>query len=200
MSNGDSMHPDSGSNRESRPAGERVRPAMCVVCVTWCLLVHGCSAGPGGAVELSWQLRPSSSELTDKFAQCSPGLNGAGEIAAIELDWSVMAGDAVTTGSAQWRCGDYHGATGFALPPGTADLSIVPICAAGPGGPAGPAAPGTYIAPAPVRRDVQSGEVVSLAAVELVVNVSDCKTAIESDVNFGAQSCICCTVPGACEH
>ena len=38
-----------------------------------CLSVHGCEDVRRGAVELSWKLRPASSDLEDKFVDCDSG-------------------------------------------------------------------------------------------------------------------------------
>src|ERR1043165_493152 len=78
MSNGHNMHPDSGSNREC--SARRVVRAWAarVVSATLWLLVHGCDTGSGGAVELSWKLRPASSALMDKFVDCQADSEAAG--------------------------------------------------------------------------------------------------------------------------
>jgi hypothetical protein len=131
----------------------------------------GCIEVDGGAVELSWKLRPASSSLRDKFVECDSGLPGTNPVTQIRLSWQV--GD--VTGTAAWRCDDNHGVTGFDLPAGDALLSIAPECAVG------PASTVTYTAPAPVRRRVISGDTVSLGAVEIVLHVSYC----------GQQPCIC---------
>src|ERR1700759_4155702 len=57
----DSMHDASGSNREW---------AIRVVAIALCLAVHGCDSVHGGAVELSWKLRPASSGQLEKFVDC----------------------------------------------------------------------------------------------------------------------------------
>jgi hypothetical protein len=150
--------------------------------VTLCLPVHGCDSVNGGAVELSWKLRPASSALSAKFVDCDPGSDeqGRGPVTLILLHWRVpVGGGTVAEGSESWRCQDNHGATGFELPEGTADLSVTPEC--GTGGNVMDAAPNTYITPAIVQRAVTRGDTVSLGAVELVVSVSDCST----------QPCIC---------
>jgi hypothetical protein len=134
-----------------------------------CLGVHGCERVDGGAVELSWKLRPASSSLPDKFVDCTSGKDGTNPVTKIRLHWSDEDYD-------EWPCTDNHGVTGFELPPGDALLSVQPICADGL-----PALPGSYIAPAAERRRVNLGETVSLGAVELVVLVSYC----------GEQTCIC---------
>jgi hypothetical protein len=130
-----------------------------------------CVPVDGGAVELSWKLRPASSSLPDKFVDCASGLEGTNPVTRIRLDWDVDG----EQGSASWRCDDNHGVTGFDLPEGTALLSIAPECAEG------LASSSTYTAPAPEKRRVISGDTVSLGAVELVLRVFYCTE----------QPCIC---------
>lgn len=136
--------------------------------------VHGCESVNGGAVELSWKLRPSSSSEDDKFVNCNSGKVGAGAVTAIRLTWTVDG----ATSFDQWRCDDEHGVTKFDLPPGTASLTVTPRC--GPDFERDPE-PASYIAPALEQRQVIVGDIVSLGAVELVVVVSYC----------GQQACIC---------
>ncbi|MDX2088384.1 MAG: hypothetical protein SFX73_11065 [Kofleriaceae bacterium] len=137
------------------------------------LLLASCIDVDGGAVELSWKLRPSSSSLPDKFVDCDSRSRfpETGPVTRIRLDWEV--GDRV--GFESWRCDDNHGVTGFDLPEGPALLWVTPECLDG------AADPRTYIAPAPEARRVILGDTVSLGAVEVVVNVSYC----------GQQPCIC---------
>lgn len=176
------MRDESGSNRGCRTASA-VAWATRVAIVTLCLAVHGCDDVRGGAVELSWKLRPASSSLADKFVECEPGDNekGRGPVTQIRLHWQVDAHGALSGGSQAWRCEYNHGATGFDLPEGTAELWVTPECGPPEPAPPEPALPETYIAPAIVRRNVIRGDTVSLGAVELVVAVSYC----------GAQPCIC---------
>jgi hypothetical protein len=136
-----------------------------------CVLATACDTVDGGAVELSWKLRPASSDLDNKFVDCNSGEDGTGPVVAIQLRWLV--GD--VEGSDEWSCGDSHGVTGFALPPGSALFSVVPVCDFG------PATTDSYIAPPVEQRNVILGNTVSLGAIELVVNVSYC----------GPQPCIC---------
>lgn len=137
------------------------------------LLLYGaCTQVDGGAVELSWKLRPASSSLPDKFVDCNSGQTGTNPVTRIRLDWEVVGRG---SGFASWRCGDNHGVTGFDLPEGEALLLVTPECAEG------PADPATYTAPAPEQRHVILGDTVSLGAVELVLKVSYC----------GQQPCIC---------
>jgi len=156
--------------------------AMRVAIVTLCLPVHGCDTVNGGAVELSWKLRPASSSLPDKFVDCDPepgtGPYDTQPITNMRLSWRVNGQE----GSQAWRCQDNHGVTGFDLPEGTAQLSVTPECADG------PASPDTYITPGIIERVVTRGDTVSLGAVELVVTVSYCGPATGA-----TQPCICAT-------
>jgi hypothetical protein len=134
-------------------------------------LLAACVDVDGGAVELSWKLRPASSSLEDKFVDCDSGQPGTNPVTRIRLDWDVNG----VLGSRSWRCDDNHGVTGFDLPEGEALLSIAPVCAEG------PASEATYTAPAPIMRRVIAGDTVTLGAVEIVLQVSYC----------GQQPCIC---------
>lgn len=143
-----------------------------------CALV-GCGNVDGGAVELSWKLRPASSALEAKFVNCRSGLAGTGAVTAVRLDWTVdvLVNGAVEQQVAQeeWPCSDSHGVTGFVLPEGSALFSITPLCDVG------PADRASFVAPAVEQRQVIVGDTVSLGALELIVQVSNC------DV----QPCIC---------
>jgi hypothetical protein len=182
------MHGASGSNRQHTARGP-VAATIRVGIATLYLAVHGCDTGTGGAVELSWTLRPASSAVMDKFVDCDSGKPGTGNVAQIRLFWQVdnASGDPTgTAGSQAWSCGDHHGVTGFDLAPGTANLRIAPECQTG------PASPDSYTAPAIVQRQVSRGDTVSLGAVELVVAVSDCGTGSgASDAGVPSQPCIC---------
>jgi hypothetical protein len=136
------------------------------------ILLAACETVEGGAAELSWKFRPSSSALEDKFVECNSGKPGTNPIVAMRLEWQVV-GQPVDV--EEWPCGDSHGVTGFALPPGPTLFSVVPICESG------PAESASYIAPAVEQRNVILGDTVSLGAVELVVQVTEC----------GATTCIC---------
>jgi hypothetical protein len=139
------------------------------------LAVHGCAAANGGAVELSWKLRPASGATSDpnipSFLDCTIVDNsnlpipGTHPVDLVELVWQVGA----ATGHSDFKCDDNHGVTGFDLPPGIATLSVLPLC-----GPGMPALEGTFTAPAPVERGVGEGNTISLGAVELIVQVSPC--------------------------
>jgi len=140
-----------------------------------CLSVHGCENVEGGAVELSWKLRPASSSFEDKFVDCDPGQPGTNPVTHIRLDWEV--GD--KQDFATWECDDNHGTTGFDLPEGNALLRVTPECAGT------QAVAASYIAPAAEQRRVIVGDTISLGAVEIIVVVTDCGD------QSGDQPCIC---------
>jgi hypothetical protein len=150
-------------------------------------LLCGCNTVDGGAVELSWKLRPSSSDGDKKFVDCTPptpqrepdgGLPPhPNPITKMRLFWSVrMADGSEQSGTDEWSCNDSHGVTGFDLPPGQALLAVKPLCANDV-----EAFPGSYITPAAQERRVTKGDTVSLGAVQLVVIVDYCPD----------QPCIC---------
>lgn len=141
-----------------------------VAIVCW-LALPACQTVDGGAVELSWTLRPASSKLEDKFVDCASGFDGTNPITRMRLDW--VTGD--VTDHDEWPCSDSHGVTGFSLSPGPTLFSVSPICAGK------YAALDSYIAPALEEREVILGDTVSLGAVEVVVNVTYCED----------QPCIC---------
>src|SRR4051812_9411769 len=78
------------------------------------VVLAGCDDVTGGAVELSWKLRPASSSLPDKFVDCESGQPGTGPVTDIRLHWEAESGP----GDVSWRCDNNHGVTGFDLPPG----------------------------------------------------------------------------------
>ncbi len=169
------MHPVSGSNRAARSARSlRIRIAI----ATLCLAVHACDLGSGGAVELSWSLRPASGAGSDKFVGCEARDSQnhlIREITRVRLHWQVGS----VPCSRAWSCDANHGATRFEVPPGVADLTLTLEC--GPATPGlaeceddQPADPRTYITPAIVQRDSIRGEVITLGAVELVVSDAAC--------------------------
>ena len=160
----------------------QIRVALAALC---CLAAHaGCDDVSGGAVELSWKLRPASSDSNDKFVDCdrtqdvpdptdqTVTLTEHFAITGMRLVW---VNDDGTAGYRSWLCSDNHGVTGFELPAGTALLSVAPECADG------LADPETYISPAPQQRSVNLGDTVTLGAIQLVVRESYCET----------QTCIC---------
>jgi hypothetical protein len=178
------MRSASGSNREWRTSGSVAWPTR-VAIATLCLAVHGCDTVDGGAVELSWKLRPASSSLEDKFVDCD---SSPFPVTQIRLNWMVD-NDPSKAGSQAWLCQYNHGVTGFDLAGGTATLWVTPECDGG------PAAPTTYIAPAMIQRTVARGDTVSLGAVELVVAVTRCKPREPDGTQGPTEPCICDPAP-----
>ncbi len=146
---------------------------MLLVIATACSDVHG------GAVEMSWTLRPQSGDDVDLFVMCDTGVVGANPVTYMRLYWSVGS----ASGSASWACTDYHGVTGFELPAGSAELLINPECGSGDIPP-----PAEYIAPPPQVRDVTVGNTVDLGAIEVFVEISNCDAGSGSG---SSQPCIC---------
>ena len=144
-------------------------------------LASACTDVKGGAVELSWTLRPQSGDDIDLFVMCDTGVVGANPVTGMRLDWSV--GSAV--GSQSWACTDYHGVTGFELPAGNAELVINPECGSGDIPP-----PAEYIAPPPQVRAVTVGNTVDLGAIEVFVEISNCDSGSGSG-SGSSQPCIC---------
>jgi hypothetical protein len=89
----------------------------------------------------------------------------------MRLTWDVGG----QIGFDSWQCEDNRAVTGFSVPPGEALLFVTPECATG------PASEDTYEAPAPLVRDVAVGDVVSLNAVVVQVQIGGCES----------QPCIC---------
>ncbi|HTR50770.1 MAG TPA: hypothetical protein VMJ10_08700 [Kofleriaceae bacterium] len=158
-----------------------------------CAFACSCTTANGGAVDLSWTLRPQSGttdpNIPSPFVDC--GLKGndsttplAGPVEWIELDWAVGA----VTGQRTFCCYLEHGVTTFDLPQGTASLSVVPLCGDG-----NPAEDGTYVAPAPVLRSVTEGATITLGAVELIVDVASNET--DCSGGSGTTPCICANIP-----
>lgn len=124
-----------------------------------------CTEVEGGAIELSWKLRAQSGDLPDSDA-CETAM-----VDEVRLWWQVDD----RRSSRSWPCTDNHGATSFVVEPGLASIWITPECVSGPANAA------SYDAPAPILRTIRVGEVTSLDAVLISVQVAGC----------GAQPCIC---------
>jgi len=136
--------------------------------VVFAIACAGCTDVSGGAVELSWLLRPSNG---DENACNEQSCCQTSRVAQIRLNWDVDG----TVDSDAWPCEDNRAVTKFVVPPGQASLWVTPECTGG------PALTATYEAPPPVVRTLVAGDVVSLNAVVVQVQVADC------DV----QPCIC---------
>jgi hypothetical protein len=167
---------------QTRSFSHRVRVAT----ATLSLLVHGCTDVKGGAVELSWKLRAAAG-APEAFVTC----NSAGELldsngvllednvlTQIRLHWQGETGD---PGSVSFQCSASHGVTTFEVTPGNTLLWVRPVCGAGAASFEPDPNDGTYVVPAPAQRTVIAGDTVSLGAVEIVLQVSECTL----------QTCVC---------
>jgi hypothetical protein len=128
----------------------------------------------GGAVELNWKLRALAGS-DETFLDCTIALEPTKqvvEVARIQLELQV----GTQRGLRSWPCDDDHGVTKFELEEGQALLHVSPICANGL-----VAEPSTFASPAPEQREVIVGNIVSLNAIELLLEVSSCDL----------QPCIC---------
>lgn len=124
-----------------------------------------CTEAEGGAIELSWKLRALAGALPDDAA-CAMA-----DVSAIRLWWQVDDQRASTS----WPCPDNRAATAFVVPPGQASIWVQPECLTGLAGEA------TYEAPPPIVRTIRAGDVTSLDAVVIAVQIADCDN----------QPCIC---------
>ena len=111
------------------------------------LITAACTEISGGAVEVSWSLQvPLGAGVSCASAQ----------IERMRLWWD----DGEAPAYASWPCTDGHGVTRFQVPAGGVQLYMAPECASGTA-----ASYGTYIAPAPISREIRNGEVVRLDAI-----------------------------------
>ena len=137
-------------------------------------LLGACGTVDGGAVELSWRLRPEPGPIVTNpspFVACDPMQPQTNPIGQIRLTWDVD-GQADST---SFPCANGNGVTRFEVPAGEALLTVTPVCIGH------DADPTTYVTPAAVQRTVKVGDTVSLGAVELLLRVSSCDL----------QPCIC---------
>jgi hypothetical protein len=133
----------------------------------------------GGAIELSWVTYCSGGKRPDA-TQCSCNARAAA-LARVQLVVVGVSDGAVASACAgrsgcEFEAAHQQGTTGFFVPPGDYDISLVPLDASGTalGGPDCPLDSGTgcIATPPPIRRTLTAGEVVSLGTLEL--GVPDC--------------------------
>jgi len=154
----------------------------CLLTVVLGLL--GCVRIEGGAVELSWVTYCASGKRPGSTgASCSCTVRER-DLAAVRLvltplrqgqDDAQTLEDGCSQGAiCSFEASDRAGNTGFRVPPGEYEISVVPLDAQGTplGGPScvpdgNPLS--CWQTPSPVRRTVVHGEVVSLGAVLIVV-------------------------------
>lgn len=141
----------------------------------------GCLTIDGGAIELSWVTYCASGKKPGSSASCSC-TEKAASLATVQLVLTALsdagAGD-VCAGrdSCRFEARRQSGNTGFFVPPGDYELTLLPLDSSGQvlGGPAcvPDGSEGTcWQTPAPVRRSVKTGEVVSLGS--FLIAIPDC--------------------------
>ncbi len=119
----------------------------------------------GGAVELSWALRNFEG---NRIRLCDDA-----RVRWIQLAWKSADDDGTgavgpADGTLRFECVENRGVTNFVVPPGPQLLWIEPVCSGG-DTPAGP-----FQVPAPIRREIVAGTVVTLDA--LLVVADECAT------------------------
>jgi hypothetical protein len=126
--------------------------------------VHACTDVNGGAIELSWKLRPSNGLPCGSESCCDES-----RVQQIALHWDVVDGAGATvSGGESWSCSENRAVTRFEVPSGEATLWVVPVC----GG--GDAPPERFEAPAPLVRTVTDGAVMSLPAFVIEYEADIC--------------------------
>jgi hypothetical protein len=186
-----------------RPGQTVAKTASPLFAVAWGC-VAACTSAKGGAVDLSWRLKPQagfseSSTISDSFVDCNKNgeltdstgtpILGVGAITSIRLFWQVggQSGSVdAASGGQDFQCSTENGVTGFQVPTGNALLSVVPVCQ-------GSAAADscTYVAPAPVERTIVEGQTVQLGALEIVVDVGTGSANLNSCMSMEQTTCIC---------
>ena len=148
------------------------------------LVAPSCLHIDGGAIELSWVTYCAGGKTPGSGGSCSCRERAASlatvQLALVSLHdgggGDVCAGRSGCRFDAQRQSGN----TGFFVPPGDYDLTLIPLDASGAplggpacvtGGDAGTDAP-CWQSPAPLRRTVITGEVVSLGS--FLFSVPDC--------------------------
>ena len=149
------------------------------------LLAPSCLHIDGGAIELSWVTYCAAGHTPSSgSSSCSCKERAAG-LASVQLVLNAIddgGGGDVCAGRSGCRFDAQRqsGNTGFFVPPGDYDLTLIPLDASGAplgspacvsGGDAGTDAP-CWQTPAPLRRTVITGEVVSLGS--FLFAVPDC--------------------------
>ncbi|GAB4557994.1 MAG: hypothetical protein Tsb0020_02610 [Haliangiales bacterium] len=121
----------------------------------------GCVEIDGGAVELSWALRNFEG---NRIRLCDDA-----RVRWIQLAWRSAEDDGTgADGTLRFECVENRGVTNFVVPPGPQLLWIEPVCSGG-DTPTGP-----FQVPAPIRREIIAGTVVTLDA--LLVVADECAT------------------------
>ena len=144
--------------------------------------VPGCLTIDGGAIELSWVAYCASGKKPNATGSSCSCTERAAALATVRLVLEA-SGDGAVGDACAGRTGcrfdakRQSGNTGFFVPPGDYELTLLPLDASGqvlgrpscvPDGSAG----SCWQTPAPLRRTVTTGEVVSLGS--FLIAIPDC--------------------------
>lgn len=148
-----------------------------IAVATWLgFMGTGCVQIDGGAVELSWSIRNFDGESSSCDLRTTDGSNDFADIDQIRICWEpVEPGGEIGVCdpmlSETFDCRVGHGVSGFEIAPGDTALWIEPVCE----GTMVTPTVGKYEVPAPIVRDVTSGEVVTLNALLIVAAPDACE-------------------------
>jgi hypothetical protein len=120
-------------------------------------LISSCVQIDGGAVEFSWAIRTPRGEASS----CSKS-----GISQVRLCWQAVgeSNPPVCENSRSFPCAEERGISLFEVEPGQTFFWIEPLCSESNSLPGA----GSFEAPSPVKRDVSSGEVVTLNALLII--------------------------------
>jgi len=170
--------PISVNRRLWRAVQPRVLLAGCVIAIAAATTLPACVEVDGGAVELSWRLRDSTGGE-------EPDMCTVTRVGKIRICWIPLDADAGLPSQPQctierldggfkelyrdFDCVEKRGVTRFEVPPGQNAFFVQPVCNDG-RAPTGP-----YQVPPPIVRQVDSGAVVTLNQLLVIVTPTDCQ-------------------------
>ncbi len=171
--------PDAVNRPRYRAVQSRVLLAGCVIAIAAAGTLPACVEVDGGAVELSWRLRDFTGEK-EPDNMCTLTRVGAIRICWLPLDTDAGLPDApqctierLDGGFKElyrdFDCTAKRGVTRFEVPPGANAFFVQPVCANG------KAPTGPYQVPPPIVRQVDSGAVVTLNQLLVIVTPTDCQ-------------------------
>lgn len=171
--------PDSVNSPLWRAVQLRVLLAGCVIAIAAATTLPACVEVDGGAVELSWRLRDSTGGE-------DPDMCTVARVGKIRICWIPLEADAgLPSGAPQctierldggfkelyrdFDCGQRRGVTRFEVPTGPNAFFVQPVCEDG------KAPTGPYQVPPPIVRQVDSGAVVTLNQLLVIVTPKGCE-------------------------
>jgi len=163
----------------------RGRAVVIGIAATAVTMGLACVQIDGGAVELSWSIRDfdgcqASCDLRAKDDQCNDAEDFA-DLGQVRICWEAIGDggelaldcgrDPAVNDNSLFNCDLVHGVTGFEIPPGPTAVWIEPLCEDT--GLTPP--PDRYEVPAPIVRNITSGEVATLNALLVVAQPRACE-------------------------